>query len=307
MSGWDAEVEPAKWNPPDVGASDSAGGSGYPETKDESGGGNGEPQAWQGAGGNGHPSGDSTVISAPAAGGGGSGVGGFIQPLSGDGGRNGRRHTMAFEIARVERSGKTTPPNPHLAKRVWELSRPRYIETLDGTSDVKRRLHVPPGKESQGAVPYRVWGTSWAQMGDFGLDVGMYFVTFAQLMGAVLVYAALSIVAMVHFSSEEYSDKQVGAGATIALLEILYLTLLRLYDLTGGGRTFKHQANERDLQPRCKNLPKALFTFCSVCLPSVLSSLLLVISYLVHIFVHTIDKTSEKQYQYDSIFFRTRR
>ncbi|CAN0538760.1 unnamed protein product, partial [Scytosiphon promiscuus] len=61
-------------------------------------------------------------------------------------------------------------------------------------------------------VPYRVGGPSWAQMGDFGLDVGMYFVTFAQLMGGVLVYAALSIVAMVHFSSEEYSDKQVGGG-----------------------------------------------------------------------------------------------
>ena len=235
MSGWDAEVGPAKWNPPDVGASDSAGGSGYPETKDESGGGNGEPQAWQGAGGTGHPSGDSTVISAPAAGGGGNGVGGFIQPLSGDGGRNGRRHTMAFEIARVERSGKTTPPNPHLAKRVWELSRPRYIETLDAASDVKRRVHIPPGKESQGAVPYRVWGTSWAHMGDFGLDVGMYFVTFAQLMGAVLVYALLSIVAMVHFSSEEYSDKQVGDGGNEFLARDLLVQALETRRSQGGG------------------------------------------------------------------------
>lgn len=47
-------------------------------------------------------------------------------------------------------------------------------------------------------------------MGDFGLDVGMYFVTIAQLTGAILVYAALSVVAMVHFSSDRYSAEQVS-------------------------------------------------------------------------------------------------
>ena len=131
-----------------------------------------------------------------------------------------RRNSMAFEIARMERAGKTLPPaNPLKARRVWELSRPRYVEeasdhapTIGGSGGgrgAKRRVRVPPGVESRDATPYRVWSTSWAQMGDFGLDVGMYFVTLAQLVGAVLVYAALCVVAIVHFSSEQYSGPQV--------------------------------------------------------------------------------------------------
>eukprot|EP00752_Nemacystus_decipiens_P005744 g5197.t1 len=132
-----------------------------------------------------------------------------------------RRNSMAFEIARMERAGKTLPPaNPQKARRVWELSRPRYVEEASdhgpsiggsgGGRGAKRRVRVPPGVESRDAVPYGVWSTSWAQMGDFGLDVGMYFVTLAQLVGAVLVYAALCVVAMVHFSSEQYSGPQDG-------------------------------------------------------------------------------------------------
>jgi len=70
-------------------------------------------------------------------------------------------------------------------------------------------VRVPPGQESRDAVPYGVWSTSWAQMNDFGLDVGMYFVTLAQLVVGVLVYAALSVVAMIHFSSDQYSGQQV--------------------------------------------------------------------------------------------------
>ncbi|CAM9767689.1 unnamed protein product, partial [Ectocarpus sp. 8 AP-2014] len=79
----------------------------------------------------------------------------------------------------------------------------------------KRRARLPPGQENKDAVPYGVWSTSWAQMGDFGLDVGMYFVTLAQLVGAVLVYAALCVVAMVHFSSENYSGQQAGVRADL--------------------------------------------------------------------------------------------
>lgn len=116
------------------------------------------------------------------------------------------RHTMAFEIARLERAGKASPPNPQRAAHVWALSRPRYVERPDQPG---RRMRLLPGEEHRDAVPYGVWNTSWAQMGDFGLDVGMYFVTIAQLTGATLVYAALSVVAMVHFSSEQYSGKQV--------------------------------------------------------------------------------------------------
>lgn len=120
-----------------------------------------------------------------------------------------RRHTMAFEIARVERArsrSKVSPPNPLRAGHIWFLSRPRFVERSDQPG---RRIRLLPGQEHRDAVPYGVWGTSWAQMGDFGLDVGLYFVTMAQLTGAALVYAALSVVAMVHFSSEEYSGKQV--------------------------------------------------------------------------------------------------
>lgn len=129
-----------------------------------------------------------------------------------------RRNSMAFEIARMEREGRTAPPaNPQKAQRVWELSRPRYVEegsehgpSSSGGRGGTRRVRVPPGQENRSAVPYGVWSTSWAQMGDFGLDVGMYFVTLAQLVGAVLVYAALCVVAMVHFSSEQYSGQQVS-------------------------------------------------------------------------------------------------
>lgn len=136
-----------------------------------------------------------------------------------------RRNSMAFEIARVERAGRTLPPaNLQKATRVWELSRPRYVEESSdhgpsgsggggggegGGGAGRRGVRVPPGQENADAVPYGVWKTSWAQMGDFGLDVGMYFVTLAQLVGAVLVYAALCIVAMVHFSSDQYSGQQV--------------------------------------------------------------------------------------------------
>ena len=132
-----------------------------------------------------------------------------------------RRNSMAFEIARMERAGKTLPPaNAQQARRVWDLSRPRYVEEASdhapaiggggGRGGGKRRVRVPPGVERGDAVPYGVWSTSWAQMGDFGLDVGMYFVTLAQLVGAVLVYAALCVVAIVHFSSDQYSGPQVG-------------------------------------------------------------------------------------------------
>lgn len=143
-----------------------------------------------------------------------------------------RRNSMAFEIARVERAGRTPPANLQKAMRVWELSRPRYVEENSehgpagsagggggggaGRGGGKRGVRVPPGQENRDAVPYGVWKTSWAQMGDFGLDVGMYFVTLAQLVGAVLVYAALCVVAMVHFSSDEYSDQQVGACAGLS-------------------------------------------------------------------------------------------
>lgn len=140
-----------------------------------------------------------------------------------------RRNSMAFEIARIERAGRTLPPaNLQKAKRVWELSRPRYVEetsehgpTVGGSGGGaggrvgKRGVRVPPGQENRDAVPYKVWRTSWAQMGDFGLDVGMYFVTLAQLVGAVLVYAALCVVAMVHFSSDQYSGQQVCVCACV--------------------------------------------------------------------------------------------
>lgn len=215
MSAWDAEVGSANWGPRDAGAPSSAVGSGYPETKDEGAGVGdtieGEPAPnWQGAvpseqaNTQGPPSEPSAVVIAPAHG----GLGGA------KGAPSSRRHTMAFEIARVERAGKSTPPNPQKSKHVWDLSRPRYVERTDQTG---RRVRVLPGQEHRDAVPYRVWGTSWAQMGDFGLDVGMYFVTMAQLMVAVLVYAGLCIVAMVHFSSEQYSGAQVRLFVSYAL------------------------------------------------------------------------------------------
>lgn len=128
---------------------------------------------------------------------------------SGGGVNSLKRHSMAFEIARVERArsrSKSSTPNPLRATHVWSLSRPRYVERSDQPG---RKIRLLPGQEHRDAVPYGVWSTSWAQMGDFGLDVGMYFVTVGQLIGAVLVYAALCIVAMVHFSSDEYSGEQV--------------------------------------------------------------------------------------------------
>lgn len=216
MSAWDAEVGSANWGPRDAGAPSSAVGSGYPETKDE-GAGVGDTSEgvaapnWQGAvpseqaNTQGPPSEPSAVVITPAQG----GLGGT------KGAPNSRRHTMAFEIARVERAGKSTPPNPQKAKHVWDLSRPRYVERTD---QIGRRVRVLPGQEHRDAVPYEVWRTSWAQMGDFGLDVGMYFVTMAQLMGAVLVYAALCIVAMIHFSSDQYSTSQVRPRAVCRTL-----------------------------------------------------------------------------------------
>lgn len=223
-NGWDAGANSADWDP-DVaaGGGGSAADSGYPETKDDgTGTGTGEPvDPWQGSGRNGGlpseqavtqgpASEPSAVVVASAAVGGGVGGGGATASAPAIAGApNGRRHTMAFEIARVERSGKSVPPSLQKAERVWELSRPRYVESSDDSAGGARRVRVPPGKERRDAVPYSVWGTGFAQMGDFGLDVGMYFVTISQLAGAVLFYAALCIVAMVHFSSDGYSGAQV--------------------------------------------------------------------------------------------------
>lgn len=232
---WDAEAGVAKWTPEDANGAAAAASSGYPETKD---GGAGEEEEdkstvpnnninWQGSvGGEGAPvpQSEQAVTQGPVSESSGMvvaraardaiGVTGGAFPSGGGPSAsappNGRRHTMAFEIARVERSGKTVPrPAAHKAQRVWELSRPRYVATAESGSWGGRRLRVPPGKESRDAVAYGVWSTSWAQMGDFGLDVGMYFVTISQLIGASLVYAALCIVAMLHFSSERYSAAQV--------------------------------------------------------------------------------------------------
>lgn len=173
-----------------------------------------------------------------------------------------RRNSMAFEIARMERAGKTLPPaNPQKARQTWELSRPRYVEEASDhapTTSIgggggggrgggaKRRVRVPPGVASRDAVPYGVWSTSWAQMGDFGLDVGMYFVTLAQLVGAVLVYAALCVVAMVHFSSEQYSGPQVRHtrlcvfALVLQLFEfaIFFLALLDLFQFSAYRAKF---------------------------------------------------------------------
>lgn len=120
-----------------------------------------------------------------------------------------KRHSMAFEMARIERArnrGKMPAPNPQRAAHAWSLSRPRYVERSD---EPGQRVRLLPGQEHRDAVPYSVWRTGWAQMSDFGLDVGMYFVTIVQLTGVVLVYAALCVVAMVHFSSDGYSGGQV--------------------------------------------------------------------------------------------------
>lgn len=227
------------WDPSSHAGGESQAGSGYPETKDNGMDDTGNlfgndlasksEQAMTQQGD--RASEPSAVVvggaAAAAAGGGRDASGGFATN-----GTNGtaypsatttlakRRNSMAFEIARMERAGKTLPPaNAQKARRVWELSRPRYVEEASdhspsiggsgGGRGVKRRVRVPPGVESRDAVPYGVWSTSWAQMGDFGLDVGMYFVTLAQLVGAVLVYAALCVVAIVHFSSEQYSGPQV--------------------------------------------------------------------------------------------------
>lgn len=212
------------WDPASGVGVESATGSGYPETKD-----NGTDAAGNLFGNDLASKSEQALTQegAPSAVIIGASGGAFATHVSGEypsatatATVSKRRNSMAFEIARMERAGKTLPPaNPQKARRVWELSRPRYVEASDhapttvegggGRGGAKRRLRVLPGVESREAVPYGVWGTSWAQMGDFGLDVGMYFVTLAQLVGAVLVYAALCVVAMVHFSSEEYSGPQV--------------------------------------------------------------------------------------------------
>lgn len=136
-----------------------------------------------------------------------------VAPGTAPGGRSAvnslKRHSMAFEMARIERArsrGKIPPPNPLRAAHTWSLSRPRYVERSD---EPGQRVRLLPGQEHRDAVPYSVWGTGWAQMSDFGLDVGMYFVTIVQLTGVILVYAALCVVAMVHFSSDGYSGGQV--------------------------------------------------------------------------------------------------
>lgn len=251
---WDAEVEAGNdWVQPDgpgqaaasggpaavSGEMDegSAAGSGYPETKDD-GAGMGESERWQSGQVGLVPASEQAVTQGPASepsaiiltggreiggsgaiAGGLSGAGEASAKATAGGTLNGRRQSMAFEIARVERAGKSSPPNILKARRVWELSRPRYVEERSNAVGERggRRVRVPPGLERRDAVPYGVWGTSWAQMGDFGLDVGMYFVTIAQLIGAVLVYAALCIVAMVHFSSQQYSEGQVCPSCLLDL------------------------------------------------------------------------------------------
>lgn len=213
-----------------VGFDSAAGGSSsYPETKDAAAdlfGNDLPPQSEQARTQQGDPAMVIASIPPPHINGGSGGGGGLgTIGTAGTAFPSGstmvakRRNSMAFEIARMEREGRTAPPaNPQKARRVWELSRPRYVEegSDHGPSSgrgrgSRRRVRVPPGQESRGAVPYGVWSTSWAQMGDFGLDVGMYFVTLAQLVGAVLVYAALCVVAIVHFSSEQYSGRQVSS------------------------------------------------------------------------------------------------
>ena len=248
------EWEPASQR--DDGMGTSTAGSGYPETKD-----NGTEDAAQlfgndlasksvqGLGGGGDdPAALPAVVLGPAGGAGGAGPYGTNASNGGTAYPSGsypsgvsstltkRRNSMAFEIARMERAGKTLPPaNLAKARRAWELSRPRYVEeTSDrggGSNSIgggrgaggKRRVRVPPGQESRDAVPYGVWGTSWAQMGDFGLDIGMYFVSLAQLIVVFLVYAALSVVAMIHFSSDQYSGAQVGGLVLLSSLSLLLL------------------------------------------------------------------------------------
>lgn len=242
MPTWDAEAGGANWEPPNGVAGEPAAVSNFPETKDDRAGMmiKGEESArqdnndWQDSREAGVlPENEQAVtqdrVSEPSAvvitakaggsykdGGGGGGPGGSglgtAAPPSATSGVNGvRRHPMAFEIARVERFGETFPPaSLEKAKRVWDLSRPRYVETSESERGGSRRVRVPPGKECESAVPYGVRSTSWAQMGDFGLDIGMYFVTIAQLIGAVLVYAALCIVTIMYFSSDGYSGGQVG-------------------------------------------------------------------------------------------------
>ncbi|CBJ32197.1 conserved unknown protein [Ectocarpus siliculosus] len=240
-----AEGSAENWEPASQagigGGVDSAGGSGYPETKD-----NGEdaaanlfgndiPDEDGGTGGDGPAIVIASIPPAAADGvvgrGGGLGTRGSAAGTafaSGTSTLTKRRNSMAFEIARVERAGKAVLANPEKAKRAWELSRPRFVEESSvhgpamggsggggGGREGKTRARLPPGQENRNAVPYGVWSTSWAQMGDFGLDVGMYFVTLAQLVGAVLVYAALCVVAMVHFSSENYSGQQAGVRADL--------------------------------------------------------------------------------------------
>lgn len=201
MNGWDTEVGSGKWGRDGT----SAAGSGYPEKKDEAGteteeGGsiNWPPVPSEQARTQGPVSEPSAVVMARPSSATATAV------LTGP--ANSRRPSMAFEIARVERAGKISPPNPARAVLVWSLSRPRYIERLEQPG---RRVRLLPGQEHPDAIPYSAWRTSWAQMSDFGLDVGMYFVTIAQLTGATLVYAALCVVAMVHFSSKQYSGDQV--------------------------------------------------------------------------------------------------
>lgn len=195
-SAWDAEIAPAKWAGGVGGGESPAAGDAsgvYPgaETKDEPWQSSGQAATQQGA----------QEPEPPRA----------LPPPSAK-----RHHSMAFEIARVERSGKRySLPNLQRALHAWSLSRPRYVERPDQPR--RRRIRLEPGQEHRDAVPYEAWTTSWAQMGDFGLDVGMYFVTMAQLIGATLVYAALCVVAMVHFASEQYSGRQVSHLGITAL------------------------------------------------------------------------------------------
>ncbi|CAN0516521.1 unnamed protein product, partial [Ectocarpus sp. 12 AP-2014] len=139
-----AESSAENWEPASQagigGGIDSAGGSGYPETKDNREDaaanlfGNDIPDEDGGTGGGGPAV---VIASIPPAADGVVGRGGGLGTrgsaagtafASGTSTLTKRRNSMAFEIARVERAGKAALANPEKAKRAWELSRPRFVE-----------------------------------------------------------------------------------------------------------------------------------------------------------------------------------
>ncbi|CAN0231387.1 unnamed protein product, partial [Ectocarpus fasciculatus] len=133
-----AESSAENWEPASQagisGGVGSAGGSGYPETKD-----NGEDAAANLFGNDipdqqdGETAGGPAVVIASIAPAGGGGLGTRDSAAgtafaSGTSTLTKRRNSMAFEIARVERAGKAALANPEKGRRVWELSRPRFVE-----------------------------------------------------------------------------------------------------------------------------------------------------------------------------------